>query len=85
MIRAKKKALIKLSEPLEKETGGDLLSRSSHRNSTISAGGLNYSVRDGKRCFPAAIATRKLSFKDNINVFGIYLSRDRKKMIKPHG
>ena len=45
---------------IKKESGSDLLSRSNHRNSTISAGGLNYSVRDGKRCFPAAIATRKL-------------------------
>ena len=35
--------------------GGDLLS---HRRSTIGAGGLNFSVRNGKRWGPAAIATR---------------------------
>ena len=27
--------------------------------STIGAGGLNFSVRNGKRCFPSAIATPK--------------------------
>ena len=42
----------------KKKSGDDLLSRSSHRNSTIGADGLNFSVRDGKRCFPVAIVTR---------------------------
>ena len=42
----------------KKKTGDDLLSRPTHRNSTISAGGLNYSVRNGKRCSPTAIVTR---------------------------
>ena len=41
------------------KSGDDLLSRSIHRNSTISAGGLNFSVRNGKRCIPVAIVTRK--------------------------
>ena len=45
----------------QKKSGDDLLSRSNHRNSTISAGGLNCSVRDGKRCIPAAIVTRNYS------------------------
>ena len=40
------------------ERGGDLLSRPT-RGSTIGAGGLNFSVRDGKRWSPAAIATGK--------------------------
>ena len=42
----------------KKKSGDDLLSRSTHRGSTISAGGLNYSVRNGKRCSPTAIVTR---------------------------
>jgi hypothetical protein len=45
-----------------KKTGDDLLSRPSHRNSTISAGGLNFSVRNGKRCCPTAIVTSRLDF-----------------------
>ncbi len=40
------------------KVGGDLLSRS---HSTIGACGLNFSVRDGKRWNPAAIATLRLS------------------------
>ena len=58
MAQTKKAALLKRAA-IKKESGDDLLSRSSHRNSTIGAGGLNYSVRDGKRCFPAAIVARK--------------------------
>jgi hypothetical protein len=57
-IFLRKKSLNKVR--LKKESGDDLLSRSSHRNSTISAGGLNFSVRYGKRCFPVAIVTRIL-------------------------
>ena len=34
--------------------GGDLLS---HRRSTIGAGGLNFSVRNGKRWNPATVTT----------------------------
>ena len=37
-----------------KKDGGDLLSRLA--GSTIGAGGLNFSVRNGKRWNPAAIA-----------------------------
>ena len=33
------------------------------RGSTIGAGGLNFSVRNGKRCFPSAITTGKLLLK----------------------
>jgi ferredoxin len=33
-----------------------------HRCSTIGAGGLNFCVRDGNRCFPSAITTGKLIF-----------------------
>jgi hypothetical protein len=40
--------------------------------STIGAGGLNFSVRNGKRCIPAAIVT--LSKKD---IFGCKPQRDR--------
>ena len=40
-----------------KKDGGDLLSRLA--GSTIGAGGLNFSVRDGKRWGPAAITTSK--------------------------
>ena len=46
---------------LKKKTGDDLLSHTNHRCSTISAGGLNYSVRNGKRCVPAAITTSILN------------------------
>jgi hypothetical protein len=52
----------------KKKSGDDLLSRSTHRNSTISAGGLNCSVRKGKRCNPAAIVTRNLCECYFINV-----------------
>ena len=39
--------------------GDDLLSHMKPC-STIGAGGLNFSVRDGKRCCPSAIATENL-------------------------
>ena len=57
MARTKKEVLCRqmpAKDSLIKE-GGDLLS---HRRSTIGAGGLNFSVRNGKRWGPAAIATR---------------------------
>ena len=43
---------------LQKGPGSDLLSRL--KDSTISAAGLNGSVRNGERCGPCAIATRKV-------------------------
>ncbi len=49
-----------LSDLKQKKSGDDLLSRPTHRDSTISAGGLNFSVRKGKRCDPTAIVTRNL-------------------------
>ena len=52
----------KREEPLERllppEFGADLLSRPS--GSTIGAGGLNFSVRDGKRWVPAAVGAFSL-------------------------
>ena len=43
---------------LEKSPGDVLLYR--RKASTIGAAGLNFSVRNGKRCCPRAIATRRL-------------------------
>ena len=43
---------------LERNPGNVLLYR--RKASTIGAAGLNFSVRNGKRCCPRAVATRKL-------------------------
>ena len=47
--------------PLHEKEGGYLLS---HEGSTIGAGGLNFSVRNGKRWDPAAIATTMRGTRD---------------------
>jgi hypothetical protein len=47
----------KLSSKETKENGRRPTLPQSHPCSTIGAGGLNFSVRNGKRCIPAAIVT----------------------------
>ena len=48
------KKRLRVTDPKPLENGGDLLS---HLRSTIGADGLNFSVRNGKRWNPGAIAT----------------------------
>ena len=50
--------LAKIAEQTAIKFGADLLSRPS--GSTIGAGGLNFSVRDGKRWVPAAVGAFSL-------------------------
>ena len=56
-------------------------------SSTIGAGGLNFSVRNGKRCFPSAIATRKNLFEYGLSAKTKHRSDLLKsvKKVKPHG
>ena len=50
-----------IAHPQKKEAGAALLSYGSPRN-TIAAGGLNFCVRDGNRCGPAAFGAGNLQF-----------------------
>ena len=58
------------------KVGDDLLS---HYCSTIGADGLNFSVRNGKRWFPIAIVTLRLSIRFDVKERGkIFKSAQRK-------
>src|SRR5262245_48453608 len=53
--------------------------------STIGAGGLNFSVRNGKRCDPSAKATPKWMTTDLRDAVHTHDAPWRKKPVKPHG
>ncbi len=50
-------------DAFKRHPGGDLLSHADHRHSTIGAGGLNFSVRNGKRCDTLAIVAKIIDQK----------------------